>query len=502
MPLQKPHHQVQSLKLQPQTKPERLQERGRTLHSISELNATDVATPEFRGFAAAIQKPPRHRERALGAGRDAGATIKQPSRYRHLSSSGCSQAEATVPTSLSHPTISHQERYEQSLHGRGRNVEEEGWNARRDHSGFHHRGAVTSRERRRQSLQHMPQDGSYPRMVSKPVRSASRSDLRSYSSHPQLLANGYSMSGLSSSTSSSGTIDRRSSVGTISSHSRPWSQSFEASGVYTSAGSFDRAAQGTSSDSVDKQLNTAELPLNPVALPSRLRYRQMTTPAHGNRPRPNSAGPMQLELIAPSALLPTQRIAHDDPSGQNQRRSISRSAQQHHQGELRRARSESLAALTATQPGSCGQQRTSSSCFSPSPSEGALPEQTHRSSLHRHAQSGMYHGPPPQYVSPPPQARHPNTAMASYRRSPGVAERAIPSYERLSPWKTESEEAKMGFGHTHRADMKDRVRRANELELEKEQELVHSDKEASNVAQVKARGCFGAMLRQFKVGFK
>ncbi|KAI4701978.1 hypothetical protein J4E81_002339 [Alternaria sp. BMP 2799] len=226
----------------------------------------------------------------------------------------------------------------------------------------------------------------------------------------------------------------------------------------------------------------------------------MTTPAHENCPRPNSAGPMQLELNAPSVSLPTQRIAHVDLSQQNRRRRMSRSAQQHHQGKMRRARSESLAALTAAQPRSCGQQRTSSSRFSPSPFEVALPDQTHRSSLHRYAQSGLCVGPPPQYVPPPTVAHHPNMGMALHRSSPGVGRRAIPTRESLSQWSSDREEAKMGLGDMHRADMKERVRRANELELEKEQELVHLEKKASGVAQEQARGCFGAVLRLFKIG--
>jgi len=431
MPLQKPHPQVQSLKVQHRTSLQQLQERRRTLHSISELNATDLATPEFPPFAAAIQMLPRDRERVPKAGKNAETAIKQPSRYRRLSSSECSQVEVTAPASLSHFSVSHQERYEHSLPDRGMNLEEEDWTAKRDHPGLYYRGAVTSRERRRHSLQHMPQDGSYPRMETRSVRSASRHNLRSYSSHPQLLANGYSMSDLLSSSSSSGTLDRRSSVGTMNSPSRPWSHSLEASDVYTGAGFFDCAAQGTSFESFDEPFNTSALPLIPLALPRRLKYRQMTTPAHERRARPNSAGPMQLELTAPPASLLTQRIAHVDLSQENQRRSISRSAQQHRQGEVRRARSESLAALTAAQPGSCGQQRTSSSRFSPSPFEVALPDQTHRSSLHRHAQSGLYVGPPPQYVQSPTVARYPDMAMAPYRSSPRVRRRAIPTRESL-----------------------------------------------------------------------
>ncbi|KAI4679908.1 uncharacterized protein J4E88_005798 [Alternaria novae-zelandiae] len=309
------------------------------------------------------------------------------------------------------------------------------------------------------------------------------------------------MSGFSSSSSSSGTLDRRSSVGTMNSQSCLWSHSLEASDVYTSIGSFNRAAKGTNFDSFEQPFNTAELPLIPVAWPSKLRYRQTTTPAHENRPRPNSAGPMQLELTAPSASLPTQRIAHVELSQQNRRRSISRSAQQqHHQGEMRRARSESHAAITAAQPGSCGKQRTSPSRFTPSPFEVALPDQTHRSSLHRHTQPGMYVGPPPRYVPPSTAARYPNISMGPHRSIPGVGQRAIPTRESLSQWNSEREEAKMGLGDMHRADMKERVRRANELELEKEQELVHLEKKASGVPQKSARGCFGAVLRLFKIG--
>ncbi|KAI4658048.1 uncharacterized protein J4E78_006438 [Alternaria triticimaculans] len=103
-----------------------------------------------------------------------------------------------------------------------------------------------------------------------------------------------------------------------------------------------------------------------------------------------------------------------------------------------------------------------------------------------------------QYVSPPTMAHHPNMAMAPHRSSPAVGRRAIPTRESLSQWNSEREEAKMGLGDMHRADMKERVRRANELELDKEQELVHLEKKASGVAQEEARGCFGAMLRLFK----
>jgi len=169
---------------------------------------------------------------------------------------------------------------------------------------------------------------------------------------------------------------------------------------------------------------------------------------------------------------------------------------------MRRARSELLAALTAAQPGLCGQQRTSSSRFRPLLFEVALLDQTHRLSLYRHAQPGMYVGPPPEYVPPLTMARRPNISMAPHRRSPGVGRHAIPTRESLSQWNSEREEAKMGLGDMHRADMKERVRRANELELEKEQALVDLEKKASGVTRKRARGCFGAMLRLCKISLE
>jgi len=99
-------------------------------------------------------------------------------------------------------------------------------------------------------------------------------------------------------------------------------------------------------------------------------------------------------------------------------------------------------------------------------------------------------------------AGYPDMAIAPHRSSPGVGRRAIPTRESLSQWSSEREEAKMGLSDMHRADMKERVRRANELELEKEQELVHLEKKASDVAQRRARGCFGAILRLFASGPK
>ncbi|KAL5118207.1 hypothetical protein ACEQ8H_003879 [Pleosporales sp. CAS-2024a] len=72
---------------------------------------------------------------------------------------------------------------------------------------------------------------------------------------------------------------------------------------------------------------------------------------------------------------------------------------------------------------------------------------------------------------------------------------AVPKRESLTKWKSEREEAKAEFDFMQRAKMKERVRRANEMEQEKEKELqalgLGVEKGVSSVAK-RPGGCFGA----------
>tara|TARA_R110002003_G_scaffold9_17_gene527 strand:+ start:8902 stop:9234 length:333 start_codon:yes stop_codon:yes gene_type:complete len=86
--------------------------------------------------------------------------------------------------------------------------------------------------------------------------------------------------------------------------------------------------------------------------------------------------------------------------------------------------------------------------------------------------------------------------------------RSLPSRESLTKWKSEREEAKAEFDGMQRAKMKERVRRANEMELEKERELQALGKGAEKGARVlgvglvekggsgkeRGRGCFGGVF--------
>jgi len=81
----------------------------------------------------------------------------------------------------------------------------------------------------------------------------------------------------------------------------------------------------------------------------------------------------------------------------------------------------------------------------------------------------------------------------------------IPRRESLSQWKAERDEAKMEFYGIRRASMKERVRRANELEQEREEELVRmgkgtEEKEEGEAVHEGEAGCLGGILGIFKMG--
>jgi hypothetical protein len=67
----------------------------------------------------------------------------------------------------------------------------------------------------------------------------------------------------------------------------------------------------------------------------------------------------------------------------------------------------------------------------------------------------------------------------------------VPKRESLTQWKKEREEAKANLHLDNKARMQERVRRANELEQEKEKELVLMGKRP---AKAESRGCFGGLF--------
>jgi hypothetical protein len=207
---------------------------------------------------------------------------------------------------------------------------------------------------------------SYPAIPRKVVHSTSRSSLRSCSSHQHLLINSHSLSGLSSSSLSSGNLDRRSNLGALGSHPQAWSyepQSAERSisdiskhptPRYTAV---RRSQSGFSSFS--PSMSTASSPIPIALLYSMQRYHPMPLQHFGSGARSITTSRIRPILTASASSMPSIRIDHVEPSQHIQGESLSRPPQQQHESDVQRARSESLAALTAVHPVSYRHRRAS-----------------------------------------------------------------------------------------------------------------------------------------------
>lgn len=115
-------------------------------------------------------------------------------------------------------------------------------------------------------------------------------------------------------------------------------------------------------------------------------------------------------------------------------------------------------------------------------------------------------------------ARPASTSRTSSLKSPSSSSKraetvtfdqppSVPNRQSLTKWKSEREEAKAEFNFMQRATMKERVRRANEMEREKERELQKMGLGAEKGARVLGkgleggeRGCFGGWGRMFGWG--
>lgn len=90
--------------------------------------------------------------------------------------------------------------------------------------------------------------------------------------------------------------------------------------------------------------------------------------------------------------------------------------------------------------------------------------------------------------------------MAPQHRVPlSSKHRAIPRRESLAQWKAEREEARPISNSMRCTDTNEKVRRANEVELERKEELTKKDKRGDEVGLQDERSCFGGAMRWFGV---
>ncbi|KAF1939178.1 hypothetical protein EJ02DRAFT_497845 [Clathrospora elynae] len=382
---------------------------------------------------------------------------------------------------------------------------EAGWNARRERARIQREQAVCEATSRRQPLSPKPQDGSYPILPQTAPRESSQSNLGSYASHRHLLRNSRSITG------SRPPLDRQASLGTTAAYpdhrGYDTESSEKASTDFNSYHSTHESAvrRSRSGSSSDQSFTSQATPPMPVVLAPPA-YRYYTSP---NLYSEFGTGVGQAVISRHSSNSRTSSLPcmHNDskPPNHTSSRSCTMPA---HQVEVQRARLESLAALTAGP--TTTRRRTSSLQKSSTPH--------HRDPfLHNRPLSHSNLKPMPQCSSLPTNNTNTTTINTSkiivdknpdkLRRAPEFYEsRSLPKRESLTQWKAERDEARAEFDGMRRADMKERVRRANQLEGERERELLKVGKGTGTGIGVegkeKERGCFGGLVAVFGFGGK
>jgi hypothetical protein len=197
------------------------------------------------------------------------------------------------------------------------------------------------------------------------VHSTSRSSLRSCSHHQHLLISSHSLSGFFSSSPSSGNLDHRSNLEALSSIGA-WS--YELQSAERSMSDMDqhpnprntavrRSKSGPSCDA--PYTSTASPPIPVGSLPLMPRYYPLPSQSLESSVQSITTSLIRSISTTHTSSLPSIRIDHVELSQQVQRKSLSRAAQRKYESDVQRARSESLAALTAVHPGSCRHRHVS-----------------------------------------------------------------------------------------------------------------------------------------------
>jgi hypothetical protein len=493
MPLQKRHPGGQSPQHQLSSTRQQLPERRRTLHTISELSAREAPTPNFSSFIGGLQRQPLDQTCHSKAMPDVAKASNRRSLPQHVSNPQHPQVKAARTAPLAYSQYKYQTPTYRSLHDCDMRNDELHRNPKRGKPRSQRESAATVQEHTRQLLQHVVQDGNYPTIPREVVHSTSRSSLRSYSSRQHLLINSHSLSGLSTSSSSSSSLDRRFSLGALSGHPEPWS--YEPQSVERSISDISQhptrrntaiRRSKSSASSNSPPMSTAPPPIPVASLPSMQRYYPMPPQHFGS-----GARSITTDLIRPisttrASSLPSMRIDQVELSQQSQNQMFA-VAQQQYRSDVQRARLESLAALPAIHPMSYHHRRAPPLNLNELRQPSISPLQHHRASLQHCLHSNRHFRPPSQ--CDPLLCSTFNETIPQHPISHSSKHRAVPRRESLAQWKAEREEAKSIPDGMHRADVKQRVRRANEIESKREEEPIEKGKKTDREGLQNERGC-------------
>lgn len=508
MPLQKSQPQTSSA-VDAQISKRQLQERRRTLQTISELSTIDATSVRFllptsKDPALVASQTGREKRRSL------------PQYYNTANFIGSQQAHPphmrTSSTQMSSATSSL--RYEA------------GWNARRERARMQTEQALANARLQQKSSSQKLNSGNSTRLSlesSAAHGSSNQQHLKLRASQQHLLR------GSPSTTTLSSMSERRSSFGSTS--------------KYKDYYSYHESSGRASTDSSSLHSKRGHTPRR-----SRSSSSSGSTPTHHPPPLPAGLIVPNNQYFISAQQNGMQMMHHESCFGMQQAAqdrawslpvmNLDYSIPHYHEVPIQHYRQVTKTSQNRSRPdrGRCHHiQNAAPSQHHNSVSSVANYEKHSRSSRpsahsrRSHSGSSMKIPSPP--LQPPPPAytaKASNTVLNDQNPDkvgpqPGPAvqheKRIVPNRENLTKWKTEREEAKAEFDGMHRAKMKERVRRANELEFQKEKELRALGKGMANEkacrvlgkdvdeemgfekkAEVKkkGRGCFGGWFGRSK----
>lgn len=505
MPLQKlppngPLSVSASLSQRPQ-----LHNRRRTLQTISELSTHEATLPDFVSSIGIESIRRLGHENVPGVGRSTPRPVKRQSLPQHHSS-----PNIYAPRSLATngPTHNQGESSSRAVQGRRpmpiTSDQVEGWNAKRERARLQHELAIAeARERRSGSGSAIPT-----------ALSTSLDQLRASSLHSSIrYTPNQQMSSEENKSCSclAAQVERRASLGSTSNNTSQYDAShavFErASTDSSSYQSRDSAMHRSRSGSSNTSYTSQDAPPLPHGTTPEIRgycaeliLQNQNLVAFGESARSKNLNPHRS-----SRTLPTDRSKHASAPHRYVTAPDLRQlpTQQTRPMSAQRARNQALAALTAANShmqtsknprdiAHSSHQNRHASLTSHPPNISA-----HRTSLRSNASHHCLTLPPavqptmtsPRLTAQPPQRRHSDAP-----RRVSFETRTVPKRESLTQWKKEREEARSNLQTDHKARMQERVRRANELELEREKELVLMGKRRGKGET----GCFGGLLEVFR----
>lgn len=498
------------------TKRRQMQERRRTLQTISELSVTDGNSHDFGSLMKSGQIGHVIHARGLPVERKTSNLSKRHSIPQYQLSPQCPNTQLSTLGQVMHKSVSRQSVPRQVIQTTDRSHSQEGWNAIREKARVQREQAVVGARVRRQASGNTLTVGGQPSLTNTaPLlpNESSRDRNISYTSHQQLLRNSRSIRGLPQ------TLEWRPSVGgsigTPSHHEHDTESSGRASTDSSSYhSSHDSAVRRSRSGSSNRSFTLeAAPPLPNMFGPSTQRHYLNPASLHGGSARTQfpaspTARPTSTTRSSSLPSICVENVGALHPrTKQNLPGSSQTLTQKEQHVNIQAARLATLAALTASHHNAAQETRLSHASAlntqSPHRSNPTSPQPRRYSSSQAGTRSNStLHAPPPAYL-----VQTSRTTQLLWDQNPdkynlapervSFEQRPVPRRESLAQWNAEREEARAGAAAVPiRPDIKERVRRANQLEEEREKELLLMGKGAGVEGKEnnKKRGCWGGLF--------